>query len=270
MNPSKHTAPVIDCQTLLDLIPEYAFGVTEPEQTRLVEAGLPHCPEARARLEEYRHLQDEMRVSVPQVEPPPQLGERLMAAISTPIPFAAASAPAPAAQAVPARRWVRAAWVAAAAAVVALVVTNLYWLARINDLSQSQDLLRALVSGQENAFVLTSTDSLHWVRLANSREENNAAAFMMWNQDSKTGLLYARGFPALEPNHIYHLWLRRSGEDRVFAGVFSVDENGDGALLFSSPEPIEDFNWAGVTSEAPDETPAEPPAPVVGGQLHPT
>jgi hypothetical protein len=241
----------------------------------VIETGLQRCPEAAARLEEYRALQAELRGSVAQIEPPPELGARLMAAISTPVPAAAPIASAapvsvPVAATSPTRRRVvRFAWVAAAAAIIALVITNLYWFMRVNELTERQNDLIAAMSGQENAFVLTSTDSLHWVRLANQEAQNDASAFMMWDGDSETGLLYARSFPALEPGHIYHLWLRRSGEERVFAGVFSVDENGDGALLFNSPEPIVDFNWAGITSESPDESPAEPPAPVVGGQLRP-
>jgi hypothetical protein len=168
----------------------------------------------------------------------------------------------------PARRiLVRIAWAAAAAAVLALVATNLYWLNRVAELTQSHDMLAALVGSQQDAFVLTSTDNLHWVRLADPEDENSASAFMMWNNESKTGLLYARSFPELEPDHIYHLWLRKSGQDRVFAGVFSVDAEGNGALLFNSPEPIEDFAWAGVTAESPNDAPADPPAPVVGGRL---
>lgn len=270
MNRSQDTNPVYDCDTLLELIPEYAFGLTEPEQTRLIEAGLQRCPEAAARLEEFRLIQSEMRVDVPQVEPPPELGARLMAAISTPAPTpAAAFTPVTAPAAATRRRVVRFAWVSAAVAIVALVITNIYWFMRVNDLTERQNDLIAAMSGQENAFVLTSTDSLHWVRLANPEAQNDASAFMMWDGNSETGLLYARNFPELEPGYIYHLWLRRSGEERVFAGVFSVDENGDGALLFNSPEPIVDFNWAGITSESPDESPANPPAPVVGGQLRP-
>ncbi|MEP7291350.1 MAG: anti-sigma factor [Chloroflexota bacterium] len=275
MNPNSQTNLITDCEKLLDLIPEYAFGVTDPEQTRLIEASLHACPEAVSRLAEYRDLQDELRAGVAQIEPPPLVGERLMAAIHPPIPFVAPNAvptSAPVIAAAPRRsRAMRMAWVAAAAAVVALVLTNLYWLTRIAELTQSQNLLTTLMSsGQTNAFVLTNTDALHWVRLADPQDQGDASAFVMWNKDSKTGLLYARGFPQLEPNHIYHLWLRRSGEDRVFAGVFRVDEKGDGALLFNSPEPIEDFTWAGVTSESPDTPPDVPPPPaVVNGELNP-
>src|SRR5215211_8148363 len=87
MRPNQETDLAIDCEALLELIPEYAFGVTEAEQSRQIEASLPHCPEATALLEDYRHLQDELRAGVPQVEPSLELGTRLMAAVAEPIPF---------------------------------------------------------------------------------------------------------------------------------------------------------------------------------------
>lgn len=276
MNAKQEANLAMDCEALLELIPEYAFGVTEPEQTRQIEASLAHCPEAAARLAEYRALQDELRENVPQVEPPPALGTRLMATIAEPIPF-----PAPAAGAAPVMaemppqapqaRPFRLAWVAAAAALVALVLTNVYWFSRVNDLTESQTQLMALVNAQNSssAFVLTNTDSLHWVRLPDA-QEGDASAFMMWNAESKNGLLYARGFPELEPGHTYHLWLTRPNE-RVFAGIFTVDDDGNGALLFNSPEPIDQFTWAGITAESPDAPDTDTPSEaIVRGELNPT
>lgn len=274
MNANQETKLAMDCEALLDLIPEYAFGVTEPEQTRQIEASLVHCPEATARLAEYRAMQDELRGSVTQVEPPPALGARLMAAIAEPIPFAVPPAAVPTmvdtSPQTPQARPFRLAWVAAAAALLALVLTNVYWFSRVNDLTESQTQLMALVNAQNsaNAFVLTNTDSLHWVRLPDARE-GDASAFMMWNAESKNGLLYARGFPALEPGHTYHLWLTRPNE-RVFAGIFTVDDDGNGALLFNSPEPIDEFTWAGITAESPDDPDTDTPSEaIVRGELNP-
>ena len=262
MNPNAQTSSAYDCDALIELIPDYAFGLTDPEQTQIVEANLSRCPGAAARLREYTLLQEEMRAAVPQIAPPTQLGTRLMAAITAP---AAVPAPAPvvAVQAKP-RRASRVAWLAAAA--VALVVTNVYWLTRIADLTQSNDLLNTLISAQDSSpFVLTSTEALHWVRLADA-QDGEAAAFMMWNSQSKTGLLYAHAFPELQPNYKYHLWLTRPNE-RVFMGILQVDADGNGALLFNSPEPINDFAWAWVTAETGNGIPDAPA--VVKGELNP-
>lgn len=226
-----------DCDAIQELIPEYAFGLTSPEETRLVESQLASCPDASAELADFRHMQAEMRAGVPQLEPPPQLAERLLAATANPnlsmkprrLPF-------------------HPAWMAAAAAVVALVITNVYWFARVEDVSRQTAELRALIGGQSgNAFVLTSTNELRWVRLP-SEENAETTAFLMWNGESDTGLLYVHGFPRLEPGKTYQLWLTRS-EERVSAGTFEVDEAGNAALIFHITDPIDRFTWARVTDE---------------------
>jgi hypothetical protein len=296
---SQRTDLVYNCEDILNLIPEYAFGLTDPEATQWIEANIARCPEAVAQLADYQRLQEEMRAAVPEVEPPPQAGALLMAAIAAPAPSYTASAPALApsmtvrapaldstAPAVPvapvtalvekpaktSRRALRIAWVAVAAAVLALIVTNVYWLTRVQDLTQSQDLLTAFLNAQKanDAFVLTSTESLHWVRLADPDPDANTAAFMMWNAQSKIGLLYARNFPGLQPGYKYHVWLTRSNE-RIFMGILQVDDEGDGALLFSSPEPINDFKWAWVTAQTPEQSNGSPVGdPIVKGELNPT
>jgi hypothetical protein len=311
---SQQTDLVYDCETILDLIPEYAFGLTEPEQNQWIEANIARCPEAVAQLEDYRRLQEEMRASVPEMELPSGAGARLLSAIATPVLDAA---PAPVVESAPApsmfvrpsstvssamqpspvpmsssatfapveapvsarpnrsyRRSTRIAWLAgivAVAAVLGLIVTNVYWLTRVADLTQSHDLLTALLSAQKanDAFVLTSTESLHWVRLADPDPDQSAAAFMMWNAQSKTGLLYARAFPGLRPGYKYHVWLTRP-DTKTFIGILQVDEKGDGALLFSSPEPINDFKWAWVTAQTPEQSNGAPVGdPVVKGELNP-
>ena len=285
---SQPTDLVFNCEEMLTLLPDYAFGLTDPGQTQWVEANIARCPEALEQLEDYRRVQEEMRASVPEIEVPVGAGARLMARLEPQV--AAAPAPsmvlrtplpvsAPLSQplfpsgetAKPSRRRLRWVGMALAAAVLALIVSNVYWLTRVADLTQSHDLLAALLSAQNtnNAFVLTSTEALHWVRLADPNPDQNAAAFMMWNAQSKTGLLYARSFPNLEPGYKYHVWLTRPNE-RIFMGILQVDAKGNGALLFSSPEPINDFSWAWVTAQTPEQSSGAPVGdPVVKGELNP-
>ena len=66
-NPNHSAQSANNCEAVQELIPEYAFGLTPPEQTRLVEANLASCPEASVQLADYREIQDEMRNSVPQI-----------------------------------------------------------------------------------------------------------------------------------------------------------------------------------------------------------
>lgn len=225
-----------DCDAIRELIPNYAFGLTDSEETRLVESNLASCPEAADQLADFRRIQAEMRVGVPQVEPPPQLAERLMAAIATPAKVEK-----------PHRPHIHRLWWAVAAAVIALIITNVYWLNRVNGLSEREKALAAQIT-QPNSFVLASTANLRWVRLPPSQQNADTSAFMMWNAESEIGLLYARGFPKLEAGKTYQLWLTR-GEEKVSAGTFRVDADGQGALLFHVTEPIDKYTWARITAE---------------------
>jgi predicted anti-sigma-YlaC factor YlaD len=231
---------VPDCDLIHDLIPDYAFGLTGPDETRLVERHLANCPDAEAQLADFRRLQDDMREDVPQIEPPPQLAERLMAAIAAPQPQP---------------RRIQWAWLAAAA-VVALVVTNLYWLLRVNIINIPSDSL-----SPDNAFILTSTSNLRWARLPASQDTSQASAFLMWNGESKIGLLYVRGFEEMTVSDTYHLWLTK-GEDKVSAGTFSVDDKGIGTLLFHITDPIDKYTWARITDEVTGEVVANGELPV--------
>ena len=69
-----------DCGTIQALIPDYAFGLTDAIENRRIESGLDQCTEAITILAGFRQMQAILRVDVPQIAPPPQLGPRLMAA----------------------------------------------------------------------------------------------------------------------------------------------------------------------------------------------
>ena len=148
---------------------------------------------------------------------------------------------------------------------IVLVITNVYWFSRVDNLSHQIDSLAAMVVPQ-GAFVLADTSALHWVRLAPVDEAVNASAFMMWNGDSQTGLLYARGFPDPAPGFGYQLWLLTDNM-RVSGGVFEVNPTGDGALLIHCDQPIDSYTRVGITTEPITGSDGPTSPPVVGGDL---
>ncbi len=249
------------CEAIRELIPEYAFGLTDPEQTRFVEANLQHCAEAAAELADFQRLQADMRADVAQIELPLALESKLMAAIAEPTGLPTSkTVNAPANH--PRRRSLPVGWLVAAAAIIVLLLSNGYWLVRVNDLNQQQSqLISQLPPTDHPAFVLTSTSGLRWVRLPPAEETADTSAFLMWNAESKIGLLYAHGFPKLAVGKKYQLWLTR-GETRKSVGTFIVDEEGKGAFLFSSETPIDEFTWARITDEPADGSP-QPTGPIV-------
>lgn len=236
-----------DCDAITELVADYAFGLTSTDESRLVESRLPACPQAAGQLADFRRLQDEMRRGVKQIEPPAALGERIMAAAAA----TATPAPQPRVTHLNTNRG----WLAAAAAVALLLLTNIYWLTRV-----SEPLPEQLAT-----FVVNSED-IRWAKLPAEDESSPAAAFIMWNPGGNDGMMYAENFPALEPGQIYQLWLTKDGV-RTPVGSFSVDEEGEGALLFRAEQPVGSFAWAWITVE-PETGSTQPSENVVtGGEL---
>lgn len=254
-----------NCDDIIELIPDYAFGLTDGETAERIEKALPVCPEAARQLAEYRELQDSMREDVVQVEPPPELANKLMAAI------AASSAPTPVVPQVEPKQALSQAqmdyrirprrtltasisMLVALAALIALVVTNIYWFLRVDRLSADLQETLGLIAQRDQAITIADASSL---QLAALTGDQNEFAMVMWSETSNKGLIYTRNFPRLEAGTTYQLWLAR-GDERVSCGTFDVDEEGNGAMIFDAPEPIEAFERAGITAEpvggSPDPT----------------
>lgn len=213
------------CDEVLDLIPAYAIGATDPDETALVEATLPRCPDAQVELDLYRSLSDDMRASVPQIEPPVALKSRLIAATK---PTLTLLPPPPK----PAAKRLHPAWIGLAAAVLLLIVSNVFWLLRSNTPTQDALLL---------------TQDITWVRLENDAG-TNAWALMMWNPQGAGAVLCAYNFPELEAGQTYQLWLR-SGDDEIDGGTFHVNDRGFGLLRVRAGQSIDGFEFAGITTE---------------------
>jgi len=152
--------------------------------------------------------------------------------------------------------------------VAALLLTNFYWFGRINDLTARLNTPTPQIIGNQpsNAFVLANTSDLRWVRLPPSQQNTGAAAFLMWNAESKIGILYATGFPPVVAGMTYHLWLTRASEF-LSGGDLTVDANGKGALLFNIQEPIDKWTWARITVEPIDGSKKPSEMVIVNGKL---
>ena len=267
--PTETRAPNKLCGEVLFLIPAYAMGTTDPDETALVEANLAACPDAEAALLEYNRLVEEMRVNVPQIEPALELEERLMARLSgwrqideTPPPSATPMQPAKHTRLRSARSLLMlsaASLAAAAAAVLLLVATNVYWIGRVNDLSQANTSLVGQLQEQANTIHLANLEELPWRRLW-SQEDPDAVALIVWN--GTDSFLYTVGMPDLPPNSVYQLWLVEADNHHVSAGTFRVDERGRGDLHFYAQESVGDFVRLGITTE-PDGGSEEPTSPPV-------
>lgn len=247
--------PQNECDAIIDLIADYAFGLTDAEETRRVEAGLPGCPEAQQQLAEFRLMQDELREDTPAIEPPAALRNRLLQMIDEQPAAPSAHQPrapqihAPAQPVLtppPAKRAIHPAWWAAAAAVLLLVVTNVYWFTRSG----------ATVPDSE-AFSIASASNVRRINMP-AAEPFTGTVLLVWDTESATGLMYALDLPALADGRVYELWLARNGV-RTSVGKFEVDESGAAILIFSGEDLIDNYGWAWLTEEssAPDTPPSD-------------
>lgn len=217
------------CDEVLPLIPAYAIGAADADESALVEAALPHCPDAQAELAAFHALADELRAGVPQIEPPAALKTRLIAVTARPQELSQTP--------LKVTPRLHPAWLALAAAVVLLVVSNVYWLTRPT----------------QPALLLTQ--DITWTRLENNND-GNAWALMMWNPQGEGAVLCAYNFPELEPGQTYQLWLRNE-QGGISGGTFTVNERGFGLLRVRAGQAIDGFEIAGVTTE-PDGGSSEP------------
>lgn len=266
-----------EVDALRDLLPAYSIGATDADETAFVERLLPQYPELAAELASYHGLSQAMLYSAPDVLPPAALGERLIAAVSAP-----ASAPTAPVVVPPALRVVekpsvvqperanpllRLSALAAMVAVVLLVASNLYWIGRVDSLSQRERDLTALMHQQSTVLTSIGETVTRHVELA-STATNNAPghAMVVWSPTASLGLLSVSGLPALPADQDYQFWLIADGQP-ISAGIFDVTPDGSGFLIFEPATPLESFDQLGVTAEPAGGSDQPTMTPIIAGSV---
>lgn len=255
------------CTAVEEVVAAYSVGATDPEETALVQERLAQCPTAASELTAYSGLARALLTAPRPVAPPPELAQRLAAALSR---EAAPSLRRAAAQ--PRRGWL-AGWrwsvvwnAAAVTAIVLLTLLNLYWIEQNNQLRQENERLVAAQLAQQQAenavYVLLASSGRQGIELPPAQENSNANAEVLWDPDLNVAMLYAKSFPVLAPDQVYQLWVTRDGE-RQSAGLFSVDQNGTGVLIFPIEQPLDQLDSMGVTTEPAGGSPGPTGPPVV-------
>ncbi|MEO8395487.1 MAG: anti-sigma factor [Chloroflexota bacterium] len=269
-----------DCETLSELIPAYSVGATDPEETALVERLLPLCPEAAVELDEYLAMGQAMLRSVPAVQPPTGLHDKLMAVVGAPAqtttirpaPSLTSVKPPPAAPIPAARprvlrtnRWIAGLAVAAAAL---LIISNVYWVSQVNGLYQQQQAVNTLLKNQEDALASLGTGRANRVQLVSTdtQSQNGVLATVLWTTQSPTALIYSDNLPKLAPDKAYQVWLIK-GSQPVSVGVFQPDAQGVGVLIFNSDQPMTDFSAVAISTEPASGSDQPTTTPIAAAQL---
>jgi anti-sigma-K factor RskA len=208
-----------------------------------------------------------MLYSAPPASPPPELRARILAATA---PAQTTAPPKQSPILTPdfsrSRSMARIAAVAAVIAIVLLVGSNLYWLGQMNAMQAREHDLISLVTQQNQVLASFGKPGTRTIILASTAGTDNAQAAVFWRPDVQLALLTTSGLPALNPDRAYQAWLIR-GDQPVGIGVFQVDENGHGVLIFDSDQPITDYDVIGITEEPADGSSSPTSNPILAGQV---
>lgn len=82
------------------------------------------------------------------------------------------------------------------------------------------------------------------------KDKPKAVAVSLWNQTTQDGLLVVENLPVLQAGKDYQLWILDPGNPApVSAGVFKVDAQGHGRLVFKPDQAINEAGKFAITEE---------------------
>jgi anti-sigma-K factor RskA len=240
----------MDHESIEGLIPAYALGATDADESEAVERHLPSCDACRAWLAEYRGLGEDLLYTAPVVTAPSGLTERMRRRLES-----------------PRRRGTLEPWWARlrvqplalllGAAVLLLVVTNFYWFGRFNRLQQQTTAQVAALADLSSAAAIP---------LRADPSGGRAQGVVYELTGGQIALLCVYDMSALPPDKTYQLWLIKNG-NRESGGLFQVTQDGFGLLVIRPERPLTEYSAVGITAE-PAGGSAAPTSPrVLGGNL---
>ncbi len=249
----------------------YALGALLGEERATLEAHLKSCPECRAELERLRGDAALLAFSTSGPRPPVRSRARLLAAIASEAPPAAARVPAPVKEE---RRsswsfWFAGlGWAAAAAAVIFAVMLS----RRNDDLQQRVAGLESNSSGQQQQLqqakellsTLTAPDAARYVLVAGNtppKPEGRA----IYVASNATLVFLASNMPELPPQKIYELWLIPKTGAPIPAGLFRPDAKGSAAIVKPTLPPGVEAKTFAITVEPEAGSAAPTSTPIMVG-----
>lgn len=247
------------CEEFEELSGAYALDAITAAERQAADTHLATCARCRALHRELRGVVTLLPLSVPQVNPPPELKERIFAAIrqgdaqsaiqpeifKQPIPIARARK----------IRWRPGALIAAAVLMFALLSGMVAWNISLN--SQIASLKH------QNTLQSVTTYAVH------GSNPSSATGQLVYFAQKNITVLIIQGLPQLQGTHIYQGWLLHikgndisSGiKDTTSIGVLNV--RGDSASL-SFPGNVTGYDGTAISLEkGPYATPNAPKGNIV-------
>ena len=245
-----------------ELLPAFALGALTHIEEATVAAHLTECAECRSTLAEYREAVALLAYALPPSTPPPALKQRVLQHI----------APAP----VQPRRpglgerlstlWPRLAPVWGAISLLTLLILVWGILSLQSRLQAQQAELQRLAQTQ-SVLLYLNQDGWRSVPLKGTEVAASALGVLYFEPQGAEGALLVSGLSPLPPGKAYQLWLIHNGQ-RDNGGVFTVNNEGMGALFIHAPAPMATYQAVGVTIEPISGSHGPTGPKVLGGTLH--
>jgi len=223
----------------LELLPAFALGSLDAEDSDRVSEHVARCRACREELASFQEVTGQLALAVPGQDPPAWLESKVMEKVLS--SRRSRSVPRIFGMRRPALAGI------AAALIVALGAGNIYLLARP---FQSQALVPGLVT----------------VVLMGSGGKEQAYGTIVIDRDDNRGVLAVRGLAPLAADRAYQLWIIRDGE-RKSGGVFNVTADGYGSLQVTVPAGFTGFTRFGISIEPAGGSPSPTGARVMSGKI---
>ena len=222
------------CASFREDIPAYALGALDTVEALALESHLRACDACLTELAAYRAIGDALLLAPAPQLPPVALRGRLQRRLPDAHPRRSSS--------------VRFSWMqlVLGAAVVMLIVLNLFSLAQLQALQRQQAQIAQQAETQQAVLAILAYPNIQsfpiWQDGVSGRllvdNHHNVAALILWN------------LPPLPENQTYQIWLADAQGDRTSAGLFRPE---DGQALtsevFFTQQDLSDFTGLGVTVE---------------------
>jgi hypothetical protein len=254
----------LSCDEFLDLAAVVALDAGELEDVRRVEEHAAECPDCRGWLDDFRTAAAALGTLMPQVDPSPELRERLFEAVRRePRPLTLVR-----------RLWPRTVrrprvalpWLVAAASLI-VALAALAWVAvlqvQLTDLRNTTLLASERAARFDRVASVLASDELAVRPLQPAQTAVPSSGYVFLDPVSGTGMLMCHDLPPVPQGHAYQVWFVR-GNDRVSAGMLWPDRRGDGYTIIQVPPDLQSFDSIGLTDE-PGSGSAWPTSPRVIG-----
>jgi len=255
---SSHNSRNHECDSVLAMIPAFSIGATDPDEEEFIKGKLADCPEAVSELAKYMKLAEAMHYDASSIQASPGLAKTLQTAVNVssapPVESSrqrqsAKEREGAGVKAQPAL-YMRLGLVLLIGILVVLLASNIYWMLQVEQLRGQQDQVLTRLHDQDTALMLIGIGASNRIELPVVQTGIQPAPFaaIVVDPQGEYALLYVKHFPALQPDQAYQLWLEQGGQ-QTSAGLFSVDDDGLGILIFRTSMPIPSFDSVEITTE---------------------